>query len=167
MQYNIYSYWNNMNRPQGDTVRYGVLGNALNSHSVITWSHVEHCSNSGDYIHEVVLCEDGAIRFRYNDADETSCFDQYSYSSVINQNGDILYAPNPINTILLPRSCTKIHKIALSTYDTNGVCDCAGVASASNNGANGTGNGVSPVRLDYGAVGANSKECGYFEVDIK
>ena len=156
-----------MNRPQGDTVRYGVLGNALNSHSVITWSHVEHCSNSGDYIHEVVLCEDGAIRFRYNDADETSCFDQYSYSSVINQNGDILYAPNPINTILLPRSCTKIHKIALSTYDTNGVCDCAGVVSAINTRAIGIGNGANPVRLDYETVRANSKESRYCEVGTK
>ena len=49
----------------------------------------------------------------------------------------------------------------------NGVCNCIGVVSASNNGANGTANGVNPVKLDYGSVNANSKECGYFEVDIK
>lgn len=49
----------------------------------------------------------------------------------------------------------------------NGSCDCAGVASASNNGPNGTGDGVNPVKLDFGTVSANSKECGYFEVDIQ
>ncbi len=46
-------------------------------------------------------------------------------------------------------------------------CDCTGVSSASNNGANGTGNGVTPVKLDFGSVVANAKECGYIEVDIK
>jgi len=49
----------------------------------------------------------------------------------------------------------------------NGVCDCSGVASANNNGANGTGNGVNPVKLDFETVDANTKECGYFEVNIK
>lgn len=49
----------------------------------------------------------------------------------------------------------------------SGACDCTGVASANNNGVNGTGDGVDPVKLDYGTVNANSKECGYFEVNIK
>ncbi len=54
----------------------------------------------------------------------------------------------------------------------NGSCNCLGVTSASNNGANGTANGVNPVKLDFGTVAAGStatptKECGYFEVDIK
>ena len=54
----------------------------------------------------------------------------------------------------------------------SGLCDCSGVASASNNGANGTGNGVNPVKLDFGTVAGGSvasptRECGYFEVDIK
>lgn len=54
----------------------------------------------------------------------------------------------------------------------DGACDCLGVASASNNGINGTGNGVNPVKLDFGSVAAGSaatptQECGYFEVDIE
>lgn len=54
----------------------------------------------------------------------------------------------------------------------NGTCDCLGVTSASNNGANGTANGVNPVKLDFGMVAAGSigtptVECGYFEVNIK
>ncbi len=53
----------------------------------------------------------------------------------------------------------------------DGVCDCLGVASASNNGANGTANGVNPVKLDFGTVGAGSVatptvKCGYFEVKV-
>ncbi len=54
----------------------------------------------------------------------------------------------------------------------SGTCDCLGVASASNNGTNGTANGVNPVKLDFGTVASGSTgtptvECGYFEVDIK
>jgi len=54
----------------------------------------------------------------------------------------------------------------------NGGCNCLGVASASNNPAPGTGNGVHPVKLNFGTIIGGSiatprKECGYFEVDIK
>ena len=53
-----------------------------------------------------------------------------------------------------------------------GSCDCLGVASSSNNGANGTTNGVNPVTLDFGTVLEGSEatptiKCGYFEVNIK
>ena len=53
----------------------------------------------------------------------------------------------------------------------DGVCDCLGVASASNNGANGTANGVNPVKLDFGTVAGGSVaaptvKCGYFEVKV-
>ncbi len=53
----------------------------------------------------------------------------------------------------------------------SGECNCTGVSSANNNGANG---GVSgnTVTLDYGTVAAGTPanptyECGYFEVEIK
>jgi len=54
----------------------------------------------------------------------------------------------------------------------SGACDCLGVSSTSNNGANGTSNGDHPITLDFGTVSAGnrtapSQECGYFEVDIK
>ena len=53
----------------------------------------------------------------------------------------------------------------------NGDCDCLGVSSASNNGANGSSNAEHPVVLDFGSIAAGSRtsptrECGYFEVDI-
>jgi len=138
--HSIYPYWDDLYRRTGQ-IQYATLGNASNRHFVIKWSHVKHYSNSGDYTFEVVLYEDGAIRFRYDDdadgtsyngsdpgatigvQEDTSHFDEHSYNSVINQNQDILYIPNPINIMLPPTSCTKIQKIALSTYDTNGYAD--------------------------------------------
>jgi len=54
---------------------------------------------------------------------------------------------------------------------TSGACDCLGVASASNNGTNGSANGVTPVKLDFtnilGGTATNpTLKCGYFEVEV-
>ena len=54
----------------------------------------------------------------------------------------------------------------------DGVCDCAGVSSANNNGPSGSADGVNPVILDYGSItgvvgGVPVQKCGYFEVDIQ
>lgn len=51
-------------------------------------------------------------------------------------------------------------------------CDCKNTQSASNNGSNGTGNGVNPVILDFGSISSGTSQnptqkCGYFEVEIK
>lgn len=71
---------------------------------------------------------------------------------------------------------TRVNDSIDSNFDTttirnlqiqNGICDCTGTASASNNGPNGTGNGVNPIVLDFGTINANSTKCGYFEVDIE
>jgi len=54
-----------------------------------------------------------------------------------------------------------------------GSCNCLNVASKSNNGIDGSANGVNPIKLDFGTVlGTNDPdipivECGYFEVIIK
>jgi hypothetical protein len=54
----------------------------------------------------------------------------------------------------------------------DGICDCLGVTSTDNNGVNGSDDGTNPVKLDFGTVRLGSitnptKECGYFEVNIK
>ena len=46
------------------------------------------------------------------------------------------------------------------------ACDCKGVTSANNNGANGSAVGVNPITLDYTTIPANSIKCGYFEANI-
>jgi len=54
----------------------------------------------------------------------------------------------------------------------NPPCDCLGTSSASNNGVNGTADGVNPVKLDFttldkGSIPSPTLKCGYLEVDIK
>ncbi|WP_456391518.1 PA14 domain-containing protein [Nitratifractor sp.] len=46
-------------------------------------------------------------------------------------------------------------------------CDCLNPQNTSANGPNGTGDGVNPVKLDFGTVDAGATECGYFDVDLK
>ena len=88
----------------------------------------------------------------------------------------IRYAIEVNNPMSVSMSNVIISDTVASQFDTttirnlqiqNGACNCLGVSSGSNNGSNGTGNGVNPVQLDFGTVAAQSKECGYFEVDIK
>ena len=128
----IYPYWDDMNRNSGGTIRYETLGNASNRHLVISWNSVPHYSNSGSYSFQVVLYEDGGIRFRYDAAsdangnsnggatigvqEDTSHYNEHSHNSAINQTQDILYVPNPIDVVSAPSSCTKIQQIGLTTY---------------------------------------------------
>jgi uncharacterized repeat protein (TIGR01451 family) len=63
---------------------------------------------------------------------------------------------------------TTIQKLQVQ----NGACDCLGMSSSSNNGVNGTANGVHPIVLDFGnllggSVATPTKECGYFEVELR
>ena len=53
-----------------------------------------------------------------------------------------------------------------------GACDCSTALSSSDNGSNGTADGVNPIVLDFGDVLGGSettsaKECGYFEVQLR
>ena len=116
----IYPYWDDLNRAQGGTIRYETYGSAPYRHFVIAWNSVPHYSNYGGYSLEVVLYENGDIRFRYDsssNADGTNCsgqpgcsevggtnagatigvqedtshYDAYSYDAAINQSRDVLY----------------------------------------------------------------------------
>ena len=54
----------------------------------------------------------------------------------------------------------------------SGACNCLGVTAGSSNPSPGTGNGVHPIKLNFGtvaggSVGTPTKECGYFEVKIQ
>jgi len=54
----------------------------------------------------------------------------------------------------------------------NGSCNCKGVSSISNNGTNGTGAGVHPIKLDFGTIANGSTnaptiKCGYFEAKVR
>jgi uncharacterized repeat protein (TIGR01451 family) len=108
----IFPYWDDLN--MGDcnnrwgSIRYETYGTAPNRHFVVSWSGLPHYYNSGSYTFQVVLYENGAIRFRYDassSADGSSAtigvqedgnhYDQYSYNSAIDPHKDVLYSPHP------------------------------------------------------------------------
>ena len=49
----------------------------------------------------------------------------------------------------------------------NSDCNCTNPGTTSSNGTNGTGNGVNPVKLDFGTLSGHGKKCGYFEAKIR
>ena len=108
----IYPYWDDLN--MGDcndrhgSIRYETFGTAPNRRFVVSWEGVPHFQFSGSYTFQVVLYEDGSIRFRYDansDADGSSAtigvqedpnhYDQYSYNQTIDPHKDVLYTPAP------------------------------------------------------------------------
>jgi len=227
----IYPYWDDLNPRDGGSITYGSIGTGSNQHFVISWNAVPHYYSGGNYSFQIVLYENGDIRFRYDSSssvsgssatigvqENTSNYDQHSYNSTgtFDASKDILYTLPSAKMSLVKSSCviadlingtSNAKRIPGSTIrfavevknegaiaadniivtDTlasdfdatsienlqiqDGVCDCLGVASASNNGANGTANGVNPVKLDFGTVAGGSVaaptvKCGYFEVKV-
>ncbi|MEE9327971.1 MAG: hypothetical protein V3U71_11850 [Cocleimonas sp.] len=232
MPHAILPYWDDLNPATGGNITYGRFGSAPNRRFVVTWNNVPHYNVSGQYSFQVVLYEDGGIRFRYDatsDANGNSnggatigvienntFFDQHSLNTPINQNQDILYTRptdvsikkiscairDPINITTNPKrvpGATIRYAIEISNADIgsasnivvddsvpatfdiasiqnlqiiNGACDCTGVVSASANPPPGTGNGVHPIKLNFGTLLGGSaatptKKCGYFEVNLQ
>lgn len=225
----IYPYWDDLNMDAGGSITYGTLGTAPNRRFVVSWNNVPHYPSSGAYTFQVVLYENGNIRFRYDATsstngtsatigvqENTNNYDQYSYNAAIDPTQDIIYY-RPVNMSIAKTSCVINDSVNGSTnpkripgatvryaiqvsnsaegsaenvivddtlnsnfdYTTirnlqiqNGACNCLGVTSANNNPPPGTGNGVHPIKLNFGTVaggtvGNPTQECGYFEVDIK
>ena len=103
--YLIAPYWDDINRVTGGTIRYGTLGVAPNRHFVVAWTNTPRYYNQGSCTFQVVLYENGDIRFRYSTANQscngnsatigiqenTSIYDQHSYNTGIDLSKDILY----------------------------------------------------------------------------
>jgi len=104
----IAPYWRDLNPATGGTVRYSLLGSAPNRRFVVSWQNVPRYPNNGRYTFQVILYENGQIKFQYgaggtngvgttigvevDDADYT----QYSFNSNRVRNGDaILFYPVP------------------------------------------------------------------------
>jgi len=102
----IAPYWDDLEPSRGGTVRYSLLGSAPNRRFVVSWESVPHYQLPGRYTTQVILYENGNIKFQYgggattgrsatigvevNDTD----FTQYSYNtnSVANRSA-ILFSP--------------------------------------------------------------------------
>jgi len=113
----ILPYWDDMNPANGGTITYDQFGTAPNRYFAVTWKNVPHYPNSGSYTFQVVLHEDGAIRFRYDSTSSTNgssatigvieantIFDQHSYNATINPSQDIFYY-RPANLSIKKQSC--------------------------------------------------------------
>jgi len=100
----IFPYWDDMNPANGGAITYDQFGTAPNRYFAVTWTNVPHYPNSGSYTFQVVLHEDGGIRFRYDSSSSTNgnsatigvienntFFDQHSYNAAINPSQDIFY----------------------------------------------------------------------------
>ncbi|MGB0494944.1 MAG: DUF6701 domain-containing protein [Kangiellaceae bacterium] len=90
----ILGYWDDLEPSTNGTVRYDTLGSGTNRRFVASWENVpEYGDSSTNYSFQIVLYENGQVRFRYGngDADGTNAtvgievddsdYTQYSYNS--------------------------------------------------------------------------------------
>lgn len=119
--YVIAPYWDDINRSQGGTITYGTLGSAPNRHFIVAWTNTPRYPNTGSCTFQVVLYENGDIRFRYSTAnslcngssatigikESSSIIDQHSYNTAIDLSKDILYT-NPQPQLSLQKTLITI-----------------------------------------------------------
>lgn len=165
-----------MNRLLESTIRYGVLGSAPNRHFVVSWVEVpRYGSASTSYSFQVVLYGDDAVevyiddtlitswyrghatRIRYVNA--SSGYHKIEYHMQEREGDDsyYLYWQRPLeSSITIVPALRFFHCIA----------SLAKTSCVISDPVNGTGNGVSPVKLDFHTVSAGTIKCGYFEVGL-
>jgi len=120
----IAPYWDDIYRRNG-TIKYGTFGTAPNRHFVAAWTDTPRYSNSGKCTFQVVLYENGDIRFRYSTSsvscdggsgkgsatvgiqESSSVYIQHSYNVSIDLTKDILFT-NPRAKINLSKSSSVI-----------------------------------------------------------
>ncbi len=117
--FNIFPYWEDLNPPQNGTIKYGLVGSGATTHFVVSYDNVARYRSSGSLSFQVVLYQNGSIRFRYlsgSDADGTyvgtnpgsdrdggtvgikedsNHYDQYIFDETLDQTLDVLYIPIP------------------------------------------------------------------------
>jgi len=130
MPHAIFPYWDDLNPATGGNITYDRFGTAPNRRFVVTWKNVPHYNVVGQYSLQVVLYEDGGIRFRYDSTTDTNgnsnggatigvienntFFDQHSYNTAINQSQDILYT-RPTDISIKKLSCVIRDPINITT----------------------------------------------------
>ncbi|HEC19499.1 MAG TPA: hypothetical protein ENI97_09155 [Gammaproteobacteria bacterium] len=151
----IAPYWDDLQPGSGGTVRYSLLGSAPNRRFVVSWEAVPHYNLSGLYTAQVILYENGDIKFQYgggatngtsatigvevNDSD----FTQYSFETNAVTNGDaILFSPTRHYAIShggFADLCTATN-IAISRHYGSHITDSSGFTGTINLSTS-TGNG--------------------------
>jgi len=131
----IAPYWDDLNRNSGGTIRYGTFGNAGNKRFIVAWNNVPHYPSNGSYTFQVVLYENGDIRYRYSNGctsctgssatigiqESNSIFEQHLVNqATLDRTKDILYTRLPIHPAVTPSCPSASPQLALSTYDKTG-----------------------------------------------
>jgi hypothetical protein len=123
----IAGYWDDLGPQLGGTVTYGTLGSAPNRRFVASWRNVPHTSTGGSYNFQIVIYENGDIRYRYgtgngngssatigievNDSD----FTQFSFNSnSVGDANDILWKRAFPGLVSASASCTDTNKVTLT-----------------------------------------------------
>ncbi|NOX76534.1 MAG: hypothetical protein GXP17_07985, partial [Gammaproteobacteria bacterium] len=152
----IAPYWDDLEPGRGGTVRYSVLGVSPNRRLVVSWEAVPHYNLAGRYTVQVILYENGDIKFQYgggatsgasatigievNDSD----FTQYSFDNNSVTNGDaILFSPTRHYSISHNGSgdlCAS-GNVTISRHYGSHIADASGYTGTINFSTS-TGNGV-------------------------
>ena len=102
----IAPYWDDLNPAAGGTVKYSTFGSVGNKRFVISWNQVPLYGTTTQCTFQVVLYENGNIRFRYDNnsqcngsgatvgiQENSNDYSQHSFNQTINLSQDILYTP--------------------------------------------------------------------------
>ena len=163
-------YWDDVKEASGSSVTYGNSGSAPNRKFIVTWDNVKAFSNSLRYDFQVVLYENGDVRFRYdnNTANgesatiglevDDSDFVQYSYNQIsVEVSFDLLFR----NSLLaLPQPLAQYR---LDEISWDGSID--EVKDSSLNGLHGRSYSGASSAADSPAVGTTIGTCNYGEFD--
>ncbi len=120
----ILPYWDDINAPVAGNVTYGTLGTAPNRQLVVSWNAVALYNNAAARCSfQVVLNENGTIRFRYSSAnvacdgtaattgvqENTTTYIQRSSATAISLTQDVLYTPSvPTPTLSVQKTATLL-----------------------------------------------------------
>ena len=163
-------YWDDLVDDASSSVTYGTLGTAPNRKFIVNWSNVRSYAGNLRYDFQVVLYENGDIRYRYNnntsngqsatiglEINDTD-FIQYSYNSVSVEVSFDLFFRNEL--LALPAS------IAEYRFDETSWDGSAGeVADSSTNGLSGQSYFNANTSDLAPALGSNIGTCNYGTFD--
>jgi MSHA biogenesis protein MshQ len=136
----IAPYWDDLNRSNGGTISYGTFGSAGNYRFVVSWNSVPHYPNSGSYTFQVVLYENGDIRYRYSNSctsctgasatigvqENSSVVIQHLFNqATLDRTKDILYTRvlPPLIPAVTPNCPSTNAQLTLTTYNKAGYND--------------------------------------------
>jgi len=133
----IAPYWDDLNPSNSGTISYGTFGSPGSYRFVASWNNVPHYPSTGSYTFQVVLYENGDIRYRYSNSctsctgssatigvqESGSVYNQHIFNqATLDRTKDILYTRvlPPLHPAVSPTCASPSPQLALSTYNKSG-----------------------------------------------